>query len=80
MSMALYGFKDGLTNFNQAQMNALLSAQPSSLIFDGSLINKEMRSGTTEFNLSTNSYGVTLRDMYGKSSLGRVEFEVVKYG
>jgi hypothetical protein len=77
--VAIFGFKAGVTVFDQAQMNSLLSAQPTSLIFDGTYVDGNSGSGVYENNIST----MTLMSRFkltGQTTIGRIEFDHKKIG
>lgn len=75
----LYAFKSGVTDLDQTQMNSLLSAQPTSLIFDGDQVTASTGSGTTENNLSTSDHSASFT-LTGQTTIGRIELELKKYG
>ncbi|GAB7389003.1 hypothetical protein BSNK01_28410 [Bacillaceae bacterium] len=81
--MALYAFKNKVTVLDEATMNALLAAQPSSLIFDGNMFptwNSD-GSGVTELDLSQYHYIANFRVPSGvNNTIGRIELHIKKYG
>lgn len=77
--MALWAFRNGVTVLDETTMNSLLAAQPSSLIFDGTQVDAKTGSGTTENNLSLNTYAARFT-LTGQTTIGRVEMELIKYG
>ncbi|MBN6186398.1 hypothetical protein JQN58_05280 [Aneurinibacillus sp. BA2021] len=77
--MALYAWKDGLTPYNEEVMNTIVSAQPTTLIFDGSQAAAKTGSGTVENNLSLASYAVRFT-LTGQTTIGRIEAELKRYG
>ena len=77
--MALYAFKNGVTLLDEVNLNTLLAAQPSYLIYDGVQLDAKTGSGVTENNLSTASY-ITRFKANGDTTVGRVELDLTKYG
>lgn len=75
----LYAWKNGVTGIGENQMNNLIAAQSSILIFDGSLVNSNTGGTGTEYNLSLGDQSVTFSISSG-STIGRMELEIVKYG
>src|SRR5690625_1758048 len=75
----LYAWKNGVTGIGENQMNNLISAQSSVMIFDGSLINSNTGGTATEHNLSLGDQSVSFSISSG-STIGRMELEIVKYG
>lgn len=75
----MYAFRNGVTVLDEATMNAILAAQPSSLIMDGTQVDAKTGSGTAENNLSLNTYA-TWFTLTGQTTIGRVELELIKYG
>lgn len=60
-------------------MNSIISAQSSSLIFDGDQVTASTGGGTTENNLSTSDYSTSFV-LTGQTTIGRIELEIKKYG
>jgi len=75
----LYAWKNGVTGIGENQMNNLIAAQSSVMIFDGTLVDENTGSGTTEYNLSLSDL-YDLFSVSGQSTIGRVELEIKKYG
>lgn len=75
----LYAFKNGVSMFDEQTMNAMISAQSSSLIFDGTQVASSIGSGTTENNLSTSDHSASFV-LTGQTTIGRIELEIKKYG
>jgi hypothetical protein len=77
--LTLFAAKNGITTLDENFLNSYLTAQTSSLIFDGTQADAKTGSGTTENNLSTASYAARFT-LTGQTTIGRVELELVKYG
>lgn len=75
--MAINAFKDGVTPFNQATMNPLLSLQPFSVIYEGTQRDAKVGSGVVENDLSSNHYCCRFTTT-GTSEVGRVELYLDK--
>lgn len=77
--MAINAFKNNVTVFDENTMNALISAQSSSLIFDGDQVTASTGAGTTENNLSTADLSESFV-LTGQTTIGRIELDLKKYG
>jgi len=77
--MALYAFKNGVTVLEETQMNSIISAQPSVLIFDGAQADAKTGSGVTDNDLSANTY-IARFTLTGQTTIGRVELELSRAG
>jgi hypothetical protein len=77
--MTLNAFKDGLTIFNQDNLNALLALQPFQLIYEGTQCSAKTGGGVTENNLANYSF-CTRFTLTGSTEIGRVELEVDRDG
>lgn len=77
--MALYSFKNGLTVLDETQMNSLLAAQPSVLLFDGTQADAKTGTGITDNDLSLNTFMARFTSV-GQTTVGRVELELTKAG
>jgi hypothetical protein len=77
--MPLYAFKNGVTPLSENVLNALLAAQPSVLIFDGTQVNANTGTGVTDNDLSLNTY-IARFTSAGQTTIGRVELELTKAG
>jgi hypothetical protein len=75
----LYSFKNGVTTLDEATLNAIISAQPSVLIFDGTIANQKTGTGVTDNGLSLNTY-IARFTLTGQTTVGRVELELTKAG
>jgi hypothetical protein len=75
----LYSFKNGVTTLDEATLNAIISAQPSVLIFDGTIANQKTGTGVTDNDLSLNTY-IARFTLTGQTTVGRVELELTKAG
>src|SRR5690625_3347087 len=75
----LYAWKNGVTGIGENQMNNLIAAQSSVLIFDGAQIDSNTGSGTTEYNLSLSDLTQVLLSLVD-SLIGRIELNIKKYG
>lgn len=70
-----------MTTLDELTMNALLAAQPSSLIFDGNLFDSKGGTGTVEVvNLSTYNSAIRFTMFSSQTTIGRIELQVNKYG
>lgn len=72
-------FKNGVSTFDETTMNAMLSAQPSSLIFDGDQAAAIAGSGVVENDLSLADLSQTFT-LTGQTTIGRIELDIKKYG
>jgi len=77
--LTLYAFKNGVTVLDEVQMNSLLAAQPSVLIFDGDQVDAKTGTGVTDNDLSLNTY-IARFTLTGQTTIGRVELELTKAG
>jgi len=77
--LVLYAFKNGVTVLDEVTLNALISAQPSVLIWDGTQVDAKEGSGTVNNDLSLNTYMARFK-LSGQSTIGRVELELFKVG
>lgn len=77
--MTINAFKNGITVFDEATMNALISAQSSSMIYDGTQVAAVTGSGVTENDLSLGDLSESFI-LTGQTTIGRIELELKKYG
>jgi len=75
----MLAFEDGLTTFDQATMNGLLSGQSWALIMDGDQADAKTGSGTTTNNLSVD-YFIARFTLTGQTTIGRVEIDLASVG
>ena len=76
----LYAWKNGITGVGEGQMNNLIAAQSSVLIFEGDETVDSTGDGTTEYNLSLSDQYDLFTVPSSNRSIGRVELQIVKYG
>lgn len=76
--MAITAFKNGVSVLDENTLNAIISAQPSVLIFDGDRFNYNEGGGAYENDLSAASYAMKLVNNY--NTYGRIELDIRKYG
>lgn len=77
--MTIWGFKNGLTVLDEATLNAIISAQPSVLLFDGTQADAKTGAGVTDNDLSLNTFMARFT-LTGQTTVGRVELELTKAG
>ncbi|BCJ86444.1 choice-of-anchor R domain-containing protein [Effusibacillus dendaii] len=77
--MTLNAFKNGVTTLDEATMNAILAAQPSSIIFDGTQADAKTGTGAADSDLSIFTYYARFT-LTGQTTIGRIELELIKYG
>jgi hypothetical protein len=75
----IYAAKNGITQLDDVFLNSYMSAQSSSLIFDGDLVSSATGSGTTENNLSLSDLSTSFV-LTGQTTIGRIELDLKKYG
>lgn len=72
-------FKDGLTPFNAAVMNSLISLQPFRLIYEGTQRDGKSGSGVAENSLAEKNYCIRFI-LTGSTEIGRVVLKLDKDG
>jgi hypothetical protein len=77
--LVMNAWKDGVTYITQANMNALLSLQDFSLIYEGTQRDAKTGTGVTENNLANYNYCARFT-LTGSTEIGRVELELDKDG
>ena len=77
--MTLNAFKDGLTVLNEDNMNALLSLQDFSLIYDGTQRDGKTGSGVAEFDCASYDHAIRFTAT-GTTEVSRLELELAKDG
>lgn len=77
--MAITAAKNGITTLDENWLNAIISAQPSVLLFDGTQADARTGTGVTDNDLSLNTYIVRFTSV-GQTTIGRVELELTKAG
>lgn len=75
--MVLFAAKNGVTVLDEVFINSILSAQNSTLIFDGTQVDGKTGAGVTDNNLSLNTY-IAKFTLTGQTTIARVEFEIAK--
>ena len=78
--MALYAFRNGVTMLDEVNLNTLLAAQSSCMIYDGVYLDGTAGSGVYEYNLATGSFIARFKANYGSTTVGRVELDLKKNG
>lgn len=77
--MTLWAFRNGISVLDEQTLNAIISAQPSVLLFDGTQANACTGTGVTDNDLSLNTY-IARFTLTGQTTVGRVELELTKAG
>lgn len=77
--MTITAFKNGVTTLDEATLNAIISAQPSVLLFDGTQADAKTGAGVTDNDLSLNTL-IARFTLTGQTNIGRVEMELTKAG
>lgn len=77
--MTIWAFKNGVTTLDEATLNAIISAQPSVLLFDGAQADAKAGTGVTDNDLSLNTL-IARFTLTGQTTIGRVELELTKAG
>lgn len=77
--MPINAFKNGVTEINENNMNALIVSQDFSFIFEGAKRDEKAGAGTTENSLASYNYCARFT-LTGATTLGRVELELDKDG
>jgi hypothetical protein len=77
--MALYAFKNAVSVLDEQTLNAIISAQPSVLLFDGTQADAKTGTGVTDNDLSLYTFCARFT-LTGQTTIGRVELEITKAG
>ena len=77
--MTITAAKNGVTTLDENWLNAIISAQSSVLLFDGTQADAKTGTGVTDNDLSLNTY-IARFTLTGQSTIGRVELELTKAG
>jgi len=77
--VALYSFKNGVSVLDEQTLNAIISAQPSVLLFDGTQTDTRTGTGVTDNDLSLYTFAARFT-LTGQTTVGRVELELTKAG
>ncbi|MEW5952626.1 MAG: choice-of-anchor R domain-containing protein [Bacillota bacterium] len=77
--MTIWGFKNDLSVLDEATLNAIISAQNSVLLFDGTQADAHTGAGVTDNDISNNSY-IARFTLTGQTTIGRAELNLSKTG
>lgn len=73
-------FKNGVTVFDENNMNELLSLQPFTLLYKGAVDDSMSDAGTTELAVADYNYAIMFRTGAGITTLARLELDVASDG
>lgn len=77
--MTITAFKNGVSVLDEATLNAIISAQPSVLLFAGTQADAKTGAGVTDNDLSLNTFMARFT-LVGQTTIARVELELTKAG